>query len=238
MHPATWHGWSPGTVPQAKAAWQTPVRAGVGQENQSLPIRAAETRSGAALQVSSLPVQCPWWGVGHETPLQPCTMTRPGLALLSSGTQGAVPGALPAVGQPGTGPGAPSRCCSGLLNPGGHGTGLCIHPTGHWTTLSAQGLTGWLRAAHPAYNRPATKLVKLPTTSEQSLGEAVEQEGQESSDLLCSGSWKALGQLQPNLCGVQRCPCGCTFTDSVHVLVARRRAKINACPLHAAAQAS
>lgn len=94
-------------------------------------------------------------------------------------------GALPAAGQPGTGPGAPSGCFLGLMNPGGHWAGLCIHPMGCWTPLSAQGCTGWQHTAHPAYNRPATKSIKLPTTSEQSLGEGVGQEGQESSDLLC-----------------------------------------------------
>lgn len=102
--------------------------------------------------------------------------------MLGSGIQGAMAGALPSAGQPGTGPGAPSGCFLGLMKPGGHWAGLCIHPTGCWTPLSAQGCTGWQHAAHPAYNRPATKSIKLPTTSEQSLGEGV---GQESSDLLC-----------------------------------------------------
>lgn len=44
------------------------IRTGVVQENRS------EAGSGAALQVPTLPVQCPWWGAGHEAPLQLCTV--------------------------------------------------------------------------------------------------------------------------------------------------------------------
>lgn len=93
-------------------------------------------------------------------------------------------GALPAAGQPGTGPGAPSGCFLGLMNPGGH---WVVHPShGVLDPIVYIGCTGWHHAAHLVYNRPATKLIKLPTTSEQSLGEGVGQEGQESSDLLCA----------------------------------------------------
>lgn len=106
------------------------------------------------------------------------------------------PGALPAAGQPSTHPGAPSRCFSGLMDPGGHRSGLCIHPTGCWTMLSAQGCPGRQCAAHPAYSRPTSALVRPPTTSEQSLGGG---EGQESSNLPCSSSRKVLGQVEPNL---------------------------------------
>lgn len=50
----------------------------------------------------------------------------------------------------------------------------------------------------PVYNRLATNSVQLLTTHKQSLGEVAGQEKQESSDLLCSSSWKALEQVKPN----------------------------------------
>lgn len=63
--------------------------------------------------------------------------------------------------------------------------------------LSAQGHAGWQCVAQPAYNRPATKSVRLPTTNNQPLEEGARQK---SSDLLCSSGWKALGWVKPNLC--------------------------------------
>lgn len=187
------------------------VRPGGGQENQLLPTQAAEARSGAALGVPSPPPVVPvvesgprstavamwhdpildWfcWAVGHrELCLELC---------LPQGSPAPVQG-----------------CFSGLMNPGGHGAGLCIQPMGRWTMLSAQGRTGWQCAAHSAYNKPASKLVKLPTTSKQSLREGLEQG---SSNLLCSGRWKVLGQVKPDV----RQDVGTSLWLRVHRLGAR-----------------
>lgn len=78
MHPphlTAWHRWSPQTVPQAKAVCQAPSELALSKKIHSCLLKQLKLGVEQLYEHSTIPMRCPWWGVGHEASLQLSTMT-------------------------------------------------------------------------------------------------------------------------------------------------------------------
>lgn len=145
-------------MPQAKTVCQALSELVLCKIINCCPLKQLKLRVEQLPEHPTFPMRCLWWGVGYEAPLQPCTMTLSWAGF---------------AGQRDTGSHAWSPACCGAAwqwskgpfkmllradEPWWYRAGLCIHPTGHWTMLSAQG-----RAAHPVctgqqQNQPSFQL--------------------------------------------------------------------------------
>ena len=74
-HPAAWHRWSPRTMPRTKVACQAPSELVLCKKINHCLLKQLKPGVEQVRECPTLPVRCPWWGVGHKAPLQPCTMT-------------------------------------------------------------------------------------------------------------------------------------------------------------------